>query len=201
MEAALHPASQNGSEDDDFIAHAVSMLSQQIWSGGQDIRRKEGNLLVEFGFERVKPPADVEIQDSVYTLNLTENRSVILRGFGVYYRDNDLGAIFLPRYEFIPGYTTNTTLEQPLWTYDELPELYFPTESEWDSYITMLADLVKWIRDYEHKVIEEQGIEYRISTLAEWDNGERKVTTSQAVVGAWEKIGKVITKMQYVDFE
>lgn len=201
MEAVLHPASQNGSEDDDFIAHAVSMLSQQIWSWGQDIRRKEGNLLVEFGFERVKPPADVEIQDSVYTLNLTENRSVILRGFGVYYRDNDLGAIFLPRYEFIPGYTTNTTLEQPLWTYDELPELYFPTESEWDSYITMLADLVKWIRDYEHKVIEEQGIEYRISTLAEWDNGERKVTTSQAVVGAWEKIGKVITKMQYVDFE
>ena len=201
MEAVLHPASQNGSEDDDFIAHAVSMLSQQIWSWGQDIRRKEGNLLVEFGFERVKPPADVEIQDSVYTLNLTENRSVILRGFGVYYRDNDLGAIFLPRYEFIPGYTTNTTLEQPLWTYDELPELYFPTESEWDSYITMLADLVKWIRDYEHKVIEEQGIEYRISTLAEWDNGERKVTTSQAVVGEWEKIGKVITKMQYVDFE
>lgn len=201
MEAVLHPASQNGSEDDDFIAHAVSMLSQQIWSWGQDIRRKEGNLLVEFGFERVKPPADVEIQDSVYTLNLTENRSVILRGFGVYYRDNDLGAIFLPRYEFIPGYTTNTTLEQPLWTYDELPELYFPTESEWDSYITMLADLVKWIRDYEHKVIEEQGIEYRISTLAEWDNGERKVTTSQAVVGEWEKIGKIIAKMQYVDFE
>ena len=201
MEAALHPASQNGSEDDDFIAHAVSMLSQQIWSWGQDIRRKEGNLLVEFGFERVKPPADVEIQDSVYTLNLTENRSVILRGFGVYYRDNDLGAIFLPRYEFIPGYTTNTTLEQPLWTYDELPELYFPTESEWDSYITMLADLVKWIRDYEHKVIEEQGIEYRISTLAEWNNGERRVTTSQAVVGEWEKIGKVITKMQYVDFK
>ena len=201
MEAVLHPASQNGSEDDDFIAHAVSMLSQQIWSWGQDIRRKEGNLLVEFGFERVKPPADVEIQDSVYTLNLTENRSVILRGFGVYYRDNDLGAIFLPRYEFIPGYTTNTTLEQPLWTYDELPELYFPTESKWDSYITMLADLVKWIRDYEHKVIEEQGIEYRISTLAEWDNGERKVTTSQAVVGAWEKIGKIIAKMQYVDFE
>ena len=201
MEVVLHPASQNGSVDDDFIAHAISLLSQQIWSWGQDIRRKQGNLLVEFGFERVKPPADVEIQDSMYTLNLTENRSVILRGFGVYYRDNDLGAIFLPRYEFIPGYTTNTTLEQPLWTYDELPELYFPTESEWDSYITMLADLVKWIRDYEHKVIEEQGIEYRISTLAEWDNGERKVTTSQAVVGAWEKIGKVITKMQYVDFE
>ena len=201
MEVVLHPASQNGSVDDDFIAHAISLLSQQIWSWGQDIRRKQGNLLVEFGFERVKPPADVEIQDSMYTLNLTENRSVILRGFGVYYRDNDLGAIFLPRYEFIPGYTTNTTLEQPLWTYDELPELYFPTESEWDSYIIMLADLVKWISDYEHKVIEEQGIEYRISTLAEWDNGERKVTTSQAVVGAWEKIGKIIAKMQYVDFE
>ena len=65
----------------------------------------------------------------------------------------------------------------------------------------MLADLVKWIRDYERKVIEEQGIEYRISTLTEWDNGERKVTTPQAVVDEWEKIGRVIAKMQYVDFE
>ena len=201
MEAALHPASQSDSQDDDFISHAISLLSQQIWYWGQDIRRKQGNLLVELGFERVKPPADAEIEDSVYTLNLTEKRSVILRGFGVYYRDNDLGAIFLPRYEFIPGYTTNLTLEQPLWTYDELPELYFPTETEWESYTTLLTDLVNWIRDYEHKVIQEQGIEYRMSTLAEWDNGERKVTASQAVVGEWEKVGCIISKMQYIDFE
>mgnify|MGYP001166417503 FL=1 len=201
MEAVLHPASQNASEDDDFIAHAISLLSQQIWSWGQDIRRKQGNLLVEFGFERVKPPADVEIQDSVYTLNLTENRAVILRGFGVYYRDNDLGAIFLPRYEFIPGYTTNTTLEQPLWTYDELPELYMPGETEWHNYKTLLTDLVNWIQGYEQKVIQQLGIPYRVTTLREWDNGERMITAPQNVIGAWEKIGKIIAKMQYVDFE
>ena len=201
MEAVLHPVNQNDSTDDDFISHAISLLSQQIWYWGQDIRRKQGNLLVEFGFQRVKPPADAEIEDSVYTLNLTEKRSVILRGFGVYYRNNDLGAIFLPRYEFIPGYTTNLTLEQPLWTYDELPELYFPTETEWESYTTLLTDLVNWIRDYEHKVIQEQGIDYRISTLTEWDNGERKVTSPEKVVAEWEKVGCIISKMQYIDFE
>ena len=130
MEAVLHPASQSDSQDDDFISHAIALLSQQIWYWGQDIRRTQGNLLVEFGFQRVKPPVGEEIEDSVYTLNLTENRSIILRGFGVYYRDNAHGTIFLPRYEFIPGYTTNLTLEQPLWTYDELPELNFPTASE-----------------------------------------------------------------------
>ena len=78
MEVVLHPASQNGSEDDDFITHAISLLSQQIWAWGQDVRRKQGNLLIEFGFERVKPPADVEIEDSVYTLRLTKNRTIIL---------------------------------------------------------------------------------------------------------------------------
>ncbi|MAH09307.1 MAG: hypothetical protein CL961_06515 [Euryarchaeota archaeon] len=201
MEAALHPVNQNDSTDDDFISHAISLLSQQIWYWGQDIRRKQGNLLIEFGFQRVKPPADTEIEDSVYTLNLTENRSVILRGFGVYYRDNDLGAIFLPRYEFIPGYTTNLTLEQPLWTYDELPELYFPTETEWESYTTLLTDLVNWIQSYEQRVIEEQGLEYRISTLTEWDNGERKVTSPEKVVVEWEKVSCIISKMQYLDFE
>jgi hypothetical protein len=32
MEAVLHPASQNGNKDDDFISRAISLLSQQIWS-------------------------------------------------------------------------------------------------------------------------------------------------------------------------
>ena len=201
MEAVLHPASQNGSEDDDFITHAISLLSQQIWSWGQDIRRKQGNLLIEFGFERVKPPADVEIEDSVYTLRLTKNRTIILRGFGVYYCDINHGAIFLPRYEFIPGYTTNTSLEQPLWTYDELPELYFPTETEWDSYITMLTNLVDWIQSYEQTVIETHSVEYCKSTLIEWDNGERKVTSPDEMVGEWKKVGYVISKMQYIDLE
>ena len=201
MEAVIHPASQSDSEDDDFISHAISLLSQQIWCWGQDIRRKQGNWLLELGFERVRPPAGVEIEDSVYTLELTENRSIILRGFGVYYCDNAHGAIFLPRYEFIPGYTENTTLEQPLWSSDELPELYFPTESEWDSYTTMLADLVNWIQIYEQTVIDTHGIDYRTSTLMEWDNGERRVTAPQEVVDGWGIIGAVISKMQYVDFE
>ena len=201
MEAVNHPTSQSDSEDDDFISHAISLLSQQIWCWGQDIRRKQGNWLLELGFERVRPPAGVEIEDSVYSLELTGNRSIILRGFGVYYCDNAHGAIFLPRYEFIPGYTENTTLEQPLWSSDELPELYFPAESEWESYTTMLADLVKWIQIYEQTVIETHGIDYRTSTLMEWDNGERKVTTPQDVVAEWGKIGAIISKMQYVDFE
>ena len=201
MEAVIHPASQSDSEDDDFISHAISLLSQQIWCWGRDIRRKQGNLLIECGFQRVKPPAGVEIEDSVYTLKLTENRSIILRGFGVYYCDNAHGAIFMPRYEFIPGYTENTTLEQPLWSSDELPELYFPTESEWDSYTTMLADLVNWIQIYEQTVIDTHGIDYRTSTLMEWDNGERRVTAPQEVVDGWVIIGAVISKMQYVDFE
>ena len=103
MEAVLHPVSQNDCEDDDFISQAISLFSQQIWCWGRDIRRKQGNWLLELGFERVRPPAGVEIEDSVYTLKLTENRSIILRGFGVYYCDNAHGAIFLPRYEFIRG--------------------------------------------------------------------------------------------------
>ena len=201
MEAVNHPTSQSDSEDDDFISHAISLLSQQIWCWGQDIRRKQGNWLLELGFERVRPPAGVEIEDSVYSLELTGNRSIILRGFGVYYCDNAHGAIFLPRYEFIPGYTENTTLEQPLWSSDELPELYFPAESEWESYTTMLADLVKWIQIYEQTVIETHGVDYRTLTLMEWDNGERKVTTPQDVVAEWGKIGAIISKMQYVDFE
>ena len=65
----------------------------------------------------------------------------------------------------------------------------------------MLADLVNWIQNYEQTVIETHGIDYRTSTLMEWDNGERRVTAPQEVVGGWGIIGAVISKMQYVNFE
>jgi hypothetical protein len=65
----------------------------------------------------------------------------------------------------------------------------------------MLTNLVDWIQSYEQTVIETHSVEYRKSTLIEWDNGERKVTSPDEVVGEWKKVGYVISKMQYIDLE
>ena len=48
-----------------IVEHPVDLFSQQIWCWGCDIRRPEGNWLVELGFERMAPPANRESCSSV----------------------------------------------------------------------------------------------------------------------------------------
>lgn len=74
-------------------------------------------------------------------------------------------------------------------------------ELEWESYTTRLTDLVNWIQTYEQTVIEVQKLDESTSTLTEWDNGERIVTSPDEVVVEWEKVSHTISKMQYVDIE
>ena len=35
-----------------------ALLNQQCWFWGQDVRRAEGNLLLELGFQRQRPPEE-----------------------------------------------------------------------------------------------------------------------------------------------
>ena len=79
-------------------------------------------FLLEIGFSRLELPNDRE-GTSVYTLNISENRCIYLRAFGILYVDTKYGSIFLPRYEFLPEYTEQTTLDKPPWTKKDLPKL------------------------------------------------------------------------------
>ena len=102
-----------------IIEDAINLLSQQIWCWGKDIEKFEGNWLLELGFSRIELPNDRE-GTSVYSLNISENRCIYLRAFGILYVDSKYGSIFLPRYEFLPEYTEQTTLDKPPWTKRDL---------------------------------------------------------------------------------
>ena len=91
--------------DRNLIEHAIVLLSQEVWCWGRDILRPKGNYLLEVGFQRFEPPVSRKECSSVYSLKLPSERVVVLRGFGVFYGDRQLGGIFLPRYEFRPLYT------------------------------------------------------------------------------------------------
>ena len=56
------------------IADAAGLLSQQLWCFGQDIRRVEGNWLIEQGFQRTPPPREQKDCASVYTLSLSASK-------------------------------------------------------------------------------------------------------------------------------
>ena len=167
---------------------AADLLSQQVWCWGCDISRPEGNWLVELGFERIPPPADRESESSVYTLKLANGRSVVLRGFGVFYGDAKLGGIFLPRYEFCPRYTSTAELESPPWSDTDLPELNAPNASQQDACVSLLLELIEWIELYEKEIIDRLGIEYRRNTLVTWNNGRRPFIPAAKMVAAWREL-------------
>lgn len=148
--------------------------------------RPEGNWLLELGFDRIKPPDELEECASVYSLQLPGQGTVILRGFGVFYGDAIRGVIFMPRYEFQPRFAANAVLlERPPWTPGEIPDLELPTRHQRSTCASLTLELLDWIRSYEVVTNERLGIGYRRDTLQDWDNGTRICVPAEEFAAAW----------------
>ena len=172
----------------------VNLFSQQIWCWGRDILRKEGNWLIQQGFDGIKSPAERVDSKTIYSLSLSESKSVILRGFGVLFTNQSYGTIFLPRYDFRPKFSEDTELKIPPWELSDLSEFKFPDELEKEHSSSMLIELVDWIIEYEKEIQDKLGIDYRASTLLEWDNGDRVVISAKHIIGNWVKISNELKK-------
>lgn len=173
---------------------ASALFNQQVWCWGQDLLRPEGNWLIEVGFKRFAPPMRVTQCPSIYRLDLPQGRHVVLRGFGVFYSNEKLGGIFLPRYQFAPRYTKQAELSRKPWTKDDLPKWVRPTRSQRANVNALTHELVQWIGDYEATVRHRLGIEYRDATLQEWDDGTRAVIPAEDVVFAWQTLACLAQK-------
>lgn len=180
--------------DSDTIFWAVALLSQQLWCWGQDISRPEGNRLLQVGFDRIPPPEEEkDSSSSVYRLNIPGGRNVILRGFGVFYGDEKFGGVFFPRYEFLPRYTPTSILEKPPWLKGDLPSLALPSPAQRIPFVSLVLDLIEWIRIYEMEIVDQLGVEYRRSTLDLWDDGRRLVIPAEEVIRSWRLLGIAIS--------
>lgn len=175
--------------DRETISTGVSLLSQQIWCWGQDILRPQGNWLTKVGFQKLAAPADRDNCSSVYTLDLPQGRRVVLRGFGVFYGDDQHGGVFLQRYEFEPRYTPHAALECPPWSTTDLPALKVPTDKQRASSTALTLGLVDWIRAYEANVAEQLGIAYRQATIDRWSNSKQPIVSAAEMANAWQSLG------------
>lgn len=170
------------------LKQAIDLLDQQIWCWGRDILLPNSNFLLEVGFQRIAPPLGLESCSSVYTLRICEDRSVVLRGFGVFFGDRKRGGVFLPRYEFWPRYTPQSKLVSPPWRKDDLPSLKPPSQAMRTTCAELTLDLLDWIRSYEVLVAEKLGAEYRRDTLLKWDNGKRNSIPAVQMPSAWRAL-------------
>lgn len=167
---------------------AVELMSQQVWCWGQDILRSQGNWLIEIGFERTKPPARRKSSSSIYTLNLAPGVCVVLRGFGTFYGQANVGGVFLPRFEFKPLFSVQCTPEKPFWENSDLENLYPPTLSQRDDCMGLTLKLLHWIEAYEENVLRTLGVEYRRKTLVPWFDGSPGPISAENMSSAWHDL-------------
>ena len=146
---------------------AAALFDQQLWCFGYDIRRPEGNLLVEMGCERLT--AESADCASCYQMQLPTGERMTLRGFGFLCEDlANSHAVFLHRDGFRVSWFEQGLESLPWWPVDVMKTVAVPRGSAEQAART-LGRAIDWIAEYEHTVTERLGAGYRSSALGERD--------------------------------
>jgi len=143
-----------------------ALLNQQFWLWGQDIQRPGGNLLLQHGFAKHRPPDGVKASTR-YELTLDDGGQIDLWGFGLLYRDPDLGGLYLGRFKLAPRLTAAAPVAA--WSPGELGPIVAPVAAdEWARTGALLVPALRWIAAYEAWVVAATGADYRRRCLAAW---------------------------------
>lgn len=172
----MYPLRQNGealSVLRQLQKKGKKLLNQQCWLWGQDIQRSEGNLLLEYGFERLRAP-EGKSGPTQYRMRLPAGAVVCLWGFGIYYGLQS--GLFLSRYDFIgrearlaPGWMESSHFKA-------LPRCY-------DGHA--LASAVAWMASYERWALERVGVDQRQAALDPW---KKSVCRAGQLPDAWQQL-------------
>jgi hypothetical protein len=150
-----------------YWQRGAELLHQQCWCWGQDLRRVEGNLLLQYGFERTRPPEGMA-GSSRYRLR-GPDFDVTLWGFGVAYRREPCGAIYVNRYCFVPRWLPLETPIDGIWRAEAMAATRRPgTRREVRRSRRLLQSLLRWMAGYEKWVLQTAGLSYRQRSLSQW---------------------------------
>jgi hypothetical protein len=165
---------------------AEKLLAQQLWCWGCDIRRDDGNLLLQHGFSRHRPD-DEQGGSSCYRLD--ENRRHInLWGFGIFYGERRSGGLYLGRAGFSPSWSAVESLADGVHWADDLPGFSRPRgAAQWQRSHLLCRRMLQWIASYERWVIGEVGIDYRRQCVNTW---MRPLVKADQMPRAWAQLSR-----------
>jgi hypothetical protein len=167
------------------------LLDQQMWCFGCDIRRPAGNLLLQYGFTRHRPP-EGETGGSCYILYPQPGCQIGLWGNGLFYGEVQLGGLFLKRYEFSPKLTGSPQLPAVNSQTVELPAGRKPqTEAEIERTCALLGRALSWVGRYEQWVQAVAGVDYRRQSVRAWHR--KTVVPAGETAAAWQELAEQFT--------
>ncbi len=150
------------------------LLDWQLWYWGQDIQHAAGNTLLDYGFERVRGPADGTQRSSAYVL--AADRApvdachgldrMIAWGFGISAAHSAFaspqGSLLMVRHERAPGLCFSP-LHAEAGTRTLLPLRVVPRNAqEWGCLCTTLGAVARCCADYEAWLRCHVGLDHRI---------------------------------------
>lgn len=180
-----------------FRARGQQLLEQQCWLWGQDVRHAGGNLLLQYGFDRARPPQKI-VGASAYQVRLlpdehhAHERVVALWGFGLWYGEwapdgNEIGGIFIGRGNFEPCWSARALPPQSAWSPAPIHAATGAPQGWNERRLAraLLGGALAWIADYEDWALARHGHAERIRHLEAWQSGRRAPIAPDELAGAW----------------
>jgi hypothetical protein len=163
------------------------LFDQQMWCFGQDIRYPEGNLFLEYGFTRERPPEGINA-GSNYIWHGEQHQLLMLWGFGLFYSQQPQGGIFLQRFGFHPHFTSDWQQSQQIWSPRDFSLLTLPCCPEEQRTVqNLLVSCLLWIISYEEWIEHRCGHAYRHECLKNW---KKHVIAADQMTVAWRALAK-----------
>lgn len=175
----------------EFGKNFAATFDLQMWCLGCDIRRKTGNLLLEYGFSRRRPTGEIT-GSSYYFKELDSVHTMHLWGFAVVITTKECG-LCLHRHERIPLFSQKVDLNPNAWRPQELPKFKEPHEKQEKEKATELFKVcVSELRKYEAKIQHLEEPQYRSSCLRSRKKirALRKTTLLEAWTELYSAIGE-----------
>lgn len=98
----------------------LRLYKQQFWLFGYDVRRQQGNLLIEMGFQRTPVPEGERLKSSRYHRTMSDGSLLTLWSFGACWSSVSHGSIFVSRLDPRPRYSTECLYLPDAWFTDQL---------------------------------------------------------------------------------
>ena len=157
------------------------MMEQQVWCWGRDIEHSDGNLLIDFGFERHRDRGILD-RSTCYRLDC-DRLHVSLWGFGMFFGNRKFGGLYLDRFDFCPRWAPVESLSLAIHWPEELPAFARPQGSlQWQYAHRLWKSSLLWIANYESWVRSTVGLAYRRECVGMW---LRPFVRAEKISAAW----------------
>jgi len=171
-----------------WIRRAQNLLHDQCWCWGRDVDRLEGNLLIQFGFERIPNAEGRTFAYDLCSGEQCEGERVVLAGAGLCYTAaGSPAAALLGRYDARPRLIQRADIDLSIWS-DIGPSVFQSKGERAERSLLareLLAGALGWIASYERWVRGVAGSAYRAECLESWS---RASTSADRIVEEWESL-------------